>query len=46
MGFFEQYNNAKEERAKLGIPPLPLTNEQTKEVCGKHMKKELAMLKF
>ena len=33
MGFFEQYNNAKEERAKLGIPPLPLTKEQTKEVC-------------
>lgn len=33
MGFFEQYNNAKEERAKLGIPSLPLTKEQTKEVC-------------
>ena len=33
MGFFEQYNSAKEERAKLGIPPLPLTKEQTKEVC-------------
>lgn len=33
MSFFEQYNNAKEERAKLGIPPLPLTKEQTKEVC-------------
>lgn len=33
MGFFEQYNSAKAERAKLGIPPLPLTKEQTKEVC-------------
>ncbi|MCI7363685.1 MAG: bifunctional aconitate hydratase 2/2-methylisocitrate dehydratase [Campylobacter lanienae] len=33
MGFFEQYNSAKDERAKLGIPPLPLTKEQTKEVC-------------
>lgn len=33
MGFFEQYNNAKEERAKLGIPSLPLTKEQTKEIC-------------
>ena len=33
MEIFEQYNNAKEERAKLGIPPLPLTKEQTKEVC-------------
>ncbi|ARQ98943.1 bifunctional aconitate hydratase 2/2-methylisocitrate dehydratase [Campylobacter devanensis] len=33
MGFFEQYNSAKYERAKLGIPPLPLTKEQTKEVC-------------
>ncbi|WP_086297118.1 bifunctional aconitate hydratase 2/2-methylisocitrate dehydratase [Campylobacter devanensis] len=33
MGFFEQYNSAKDERVKLGIPPLPLTKEQTKEVC-------------
>ncbi|WP_086240892.1 MULTISPECIES: bifunctional aconitate hydratase 2/2-methylisocitrate dehydratase [Campylobacter] len=33
MCFFEQYNSAKDERAKLGIPPLPLTKEQTKEVC-------------
>ncbi|RAZ61709.1 bifunctional aconitate hydratase 2/2-methylisocitrate dehydratase [Campylobacter hyointestinalis] len=33
MGFFDDYNKAKEERLKLGIPPLPLTKEQTKEVC-------------
>ncbi|AGZ81839.1 bifunctional aconitate hydratase 2/2-methylisocitrate dehydratase [Campylobacter fetus] len=33
MGFFDDYNVAKEERSKLGIPPLPLTKEQTKEVC-------------
>ncbi|RAZ50035.1 bifunctional aconitate hydratase 2/2-methylisocitrate dehydratase [Campylobacter hyointestinalis] len=33
MGFFDDYNKAKEERLKLGIPPLPLTKEQTKKVC-------------
>lgn len=33
MGFFDDYSVAKEERSKLGIPPLPLTKEQTKEVC-------------
>lgn len=34
MNFFDEYNKAKEERAKLGIPPLPLTKEQTTEVCN------------
>lgn len=33
MSFFEQYNKAKDERAKLGIPPLPLSKDQAIEVC-------------
>ncbi|MFW5614767.1 MAG: bifunctional aconitate hydratase 2/2-methylisocitrate dehydratase, partial [Campylobacter hyointestinalis] len=33
MGFFDDYNKAKEERLKLGIPPLPLSKEQTVQVC-------------
>ncbi len=32
MGFIEDYRNQEIERAKLGIPPLPLSAEQTKEV--------------
>ncbi len=32
MGFIEDYRNQEIERAKLGIPPLPLNAEQTKEV--------------
>ena len=32
MGFIEDYKNHEIERAKLGIPPLPLNAEQTKEV--------------
>ncbi len=32
MGFIEDYKNHEIERAKLGIPPLPLSAEQTKEV--------------
>ncbi len=32
MGFIEDYRNHEIERAKLGIPPLPLNAEQTKEV--------------
>lgn len=33
MSFLEDYNMAKDERLKLGIPPLPLTKEQTKDLC-------------
>ena len=33
MSFFDEYNAHKAERAKLGIPPLALSKEQTKEVC-------------
>lgn len=33
MGFFEEYAIAVQERAKLGIPPLPLNKEQTVQVC-------------
>ncbi len=29
----EQYRNHAQERAKLGIPPLPLTAQQTSELC-------------
>ena len=32
MGFIEEYKKAAEERAKLGIPPKPLTAEQVNEV--------------
>ncbi len=32
MGFIEDYKNQEIERAKLGIPPLPLSVEQTAEV--------------
>lgn len=33
MSFFDEYNAHKAERAKLGIPPLPLNKEQTQQVC-------------
>ncbi len=32
MGFLEEYNSAKAEREAQGIPPLPLTAEETSEV--------------
>jgi aconitase (EC 4.2.1.3) len=32
MGFLKEYKKHVEERAKLGIPPLPLTADQVKEV--------------
>ena len=31
----KEYENHVQEREKLGIPPLPLSPELTKEVCGK-----------
>lgn len=33
MSFMQDYNKLVEERAALGIPPLPLNAEQTKELC-------------
>lgn len=33
MSFFDEYNAHKAERAKLGIPPLALSKEQTQQVC-------------
>lgn len=33
MNFFDEYNKHVEDRKALGIPPLPLNIEQTKEVC-------------
>lgn len=33
MSFMQDYNKLVEERAALGIPPLPLNVEQTKELC-------------
>ena len=32
MSFIEDYKKHTEERAKEGIPPLPLTAEQTAEL--------------
>ena len=32
MSFIEEYKKHTEERAKLGIPPLPLTAAQTAEL--------------
>jgi len=32
MGFLKEYKKHMEERAKLEIPPLPLTADQVKEV--------------
>ncbi len=34
MSLVEQYRAHTEERAKLGIPPLPLSAEQTRELVG------------
>jgi len=33
MSFMENYNKLAEERAALGVVPLPLNAEQTKELC-------------
>lgn len=33
MSFLESYNRHAKERAKLGIPPLPLDKDQTTQVC-------------
>ncbi len=33
MSFFDEYNAHKAKRAKLGIPPLALSKEQTQQVC-------------
>ena len=33
MDFFTQYEKHVKEREALGVPPLPLSEEQTREVC-------------
>jgi len=33
MAFFEDYNKHVSDRAKLGVPPLPLSAEQTRQIC-------------
>ena len=33
MDFFTQYEKHVKEREALGVPPLPLNEEQTREVC-------------
>ncbi len=33
MDFFTQYEKHAKEREALGVPPLPLNEEQTREVC-------------
>ena len=33
MDFFTQYENHVKEREALGVPPLPLNEEQTRKVC-------------
>ncbi len=33
MSFMQEYNKLVEERAALGIPPLPLNANQTRELC-------------
>ncbi|TQR34712.1 bifunctional aconitate hydratase 2/2-methylisocitrate dehydratase [Campylobacter sp. MIT 99-7217] len=33
MSFMQEYEKLKAERESLGIPPLPLNAEQTKELC-------------
>lgn len=33
MSFLERYNNQVEERGELNVPPLPLTPEETQELC-------------
>jgi len=50
MTWLEEYHQHAEERAKLGIPPLPLTAEQTSHLCEmlqnppEELKEELMML--
>ena len=34
MAFLQDYEKHVAERLELGIPPLPLNAEQTKEICG------------
>jgi aconitate hydratase 2/2-methylisocitrate dehydratase len=50
MGFREQYKAHVEERAALGVPPLPLTAEQTVEVIefiktGEYVEEMLDLLR-
>ncbi len=33
MSFMQEYHKLVEERAALGIPPLPLNANQTQELC-------------
>ncbi|MBR7047615.1 MAG: hypothetical protein IKI43_04550, partial [Campylobacter sp.] len=33
MAFLQDYEKHVAEREKLGIPPLPLNAQQTKEIC-------------
>lgn len=33
MSFMQEYNKLVKERSALGIPPLPLNANQTKELC-------------
>ena len=33
MDFFTEYEKHVKEREALGVPPLPLNEEQTREVC-------------
>ena len=33
MDFFTQYEKHVKEREALGVPPLPLNEEQTRKVC-------------
>ena len=50
MTWLDEYHQHVEERAKLGIPPLPLTAEQTSHLCEMlknppdELKEELLML--
>ncbi len=50
MTWLEEYHQHVEERAKLGIPPLPLNAEQTSQLCEMlknppdELKEELMML--
>jgi aconitate hydratase 2/2-methylisocitrate dehydratase len=34
MSVIEEYKKHTEERAKLGVPPLPLTSKQTAELVA------------
>ena len=47
MSFLKEYEKLKAERENLGIPPLPLNAEQTKQLCeilAKEENEELASL--